>query len=140
MGALQRMIKEMMEPEARKGERPTYKKPYPAYIDQILLSPGFKIPNFTFEDEPTQDFITRFRKLKMKSRIPMEESHFFQMAQTALKISLRKRFDGMLFGDLAELVNKASKYEELLREEQQKRNSSKGTYYKTPFFQYIWLR
>lgn len=54
------------------------------------------------------------------------------MAQTALKISLRKRFDGMLFGDLAELADKASKYEELLREEQQKRNSSKGTYYKTP--------
>ncbi|CAL8136663.1 unnamed protein product [Prunus armeniaca] len=38
----------------------------------------------------------------------------------------------MLFGDLAELADKASKYEELLREEQQRRNSSKGTYYKTP--------
>ncbi|CAL2236858.1 unnamed protein product [Prunus armeniaca] len=37
----------------------------------------------------------------------------------------------MLFGDLAELADKASKYEELLRKEQ-KRNSSKGTYYKTP--------
>ncbi|CAL2257136.1 unnamed protein product [Prunus armeniaca] len=37
----------------------------------------------------------------------------------------------MLFRDLAELADKASKYEELLREEQQKRNSSKGTYYKS---------
>ncbi|CAL9012121.1 unnamed protein product [Prunus brigantina] len=54
------------------------------------------------------------------------------MAQATLKISLRKRFDGMLFGDLAELADKASKYKELLREEQHKRNSSKGTYYKTP--------
>ncbi|CAL8105322.1 unnamed protein product [Prunus armeniaca] len=54
------------------------------------------------------------------------------MAQAALKISLRKKFDGMLFGDLAELADKASKYEELLREEQQMKNSSKGTYYKTP--------
>ncbi|CAL9018545.1 unnamed protein product, partial [Prunus brigantina] len=219
VGALQRMIREMMEPEARRGERPTYRKPYPAYIDQIPLPPGFKVPNFTLfngedphassvehigrfsvqciaiennpllklrlsgnflsgqafigytnlpansvqaweqmesvfhdyyyriqpevtisdlaalkqsEDEPTQDFITRFRKLKMKCRIPMEERHFIQMAQAALKISLRKRFDGMLFGDLAELADKASKYEELLREEQQKRNSSKGTYYKSP--------
>ncbi|CAL2237825.1 unnamed protein product [Prunus armeniaca] len=35
---------------------------------------------------------------------------------------------------LAELADKASKYEELLREEQQKRNSSKCTYYKTPSF------
>ncbi|XP_021802077.1 uncharacterized protein LOC110746171 [Prunus avium] len=213
------MIREMMEPEARRGERPTYRKPYPAYIDQIPLPPGFKVPNFTLfngedphassvehrgrfsvqckaiennpllklrlfgnslsgqaftwytslpansvqtweqmesvfhdyyfriqpevtisdlaalkqnEDEPAQDFIARFRKLKMKCRIPMEERHFIQMAQTSLKISLRKRFDGMLFGDLAELADKASKYEELLREEQQKRNSSKGTYYKTP--------
>ncbi|CAL2238250.1 unnamed protein product [Prunus armeniaca] len=140
MGALQRIIREMMEPEARKGERPTYRKPYPAYIDQIPLSPGFKVLNFTLfngedphassvehigsdladlkqsEDEPAQDFITRFRKLKMKCRIPMEERHFIQMAQAALKISMRKRFDEMLFGDLAELADKASKYEELLRE------------------------
>ncbi|CAL9019199.1 unnamed protein product, partial [Prunus brigantina] len=185
MGALQRMINEMMEPEARRGERPTYRKPYPAYTDQIPLSSGFKVPNFTLfngedphassiehicrfsvqciaiennpllklrlfgnslsgqvftcdlaalkqsEDELAQDFITRFKKLKIKCRIPMEERHFIQMAQTALKISLRKMFDGMLFGDLAELADKASKYEELLREEQQKRNSSKGTYYKS---------
>ncbi|XP_016646932.1 PREDICTED: uncharacterized protein LOC107880244 [Prunus mume] len=219
MGALQRMIREMMEPEARRGERPTYKNPYPAYIDQIPLSPSFEIPNFTLfnredphassvehigrfsvqciaiennplsklrlfenslsgqaftwytslpansvqtweqmenvfhdyyfriqleitisdlaslkqsEDEPAQDFITKFRKLKMKCRIPMEERHFIQMGQAALKISMRKRFDRILFGDLAELVDKASKYEELLREEQHKRNASKGTYYKTP--------
>ncbi|KAI5351011.1 hypothetical protein L3X38_003902 [Prunus dulcis] len=33
---------------------------------------------------------------------------------------------------ITELEDKASKYEELLREEQQKRNYSKGTYYKTP--------
>ncbi|CAL8993766.1 unnamed protein product [Prunus brigantina] len=213
------MIREMMKPEARRGERPTYRKPYPPYIDQIPLSPDFKVPNFTLfnredphassvkhigrfsvqciaiennpllklrlfensvsgqaftwytnmptnsvqtwehmesvfrdyyfriqpevtindllalkqsEDELAQDFITRFRKLKMQCRIPMEARHFIQMAQTALKISLRKRFDGMLFGDLAELADKASKYEELLKEEQQKRNSSKGTYYKSP--------
>ncbi|CAL8084352.1 unnamed protein product [Prunus armeniaca] len=137
MGALQRMIREMMEPEARRGERPTYRKPYPSYIDQIPLSPSFKVPNFTLfngEDPHASsvEHISRFKKHKMKCRIPMEERHFIQMAQVALKISLRKRFDGMLFGDLAELADKASKYEELLREEQQKRNSSKGTNYKSP--------
>lgn len=47
MGALQRMIREMMEPKARRGERPTYKKPYLAYIDRMPLPPGFKVPNFT---------------------------------------------------------------------------------------------
>ncbi|CAL2236857.1 unnamed protein product [Prunus armeniaca] len=32
------------------------------------------------EDEPAQDFITRFRKLKMKFWILIEERHFIQMA------------------------------------------------------------
>ncbi|BFG30041.1 hypothetical protein CerSpe_163150 [Prunus speciosa] len=55
IGALQRMIREMMEPEARRGERPTYRKPYPAYIDQIPLPAGFKVPNFTlFNGEDPQ--------------------------------------------------------------------------------------
>ncbi|CAL2228304.1 unnamed protein product [Prunus armeniaca] len=177
IGALQRMIREMMELEARRGERPTYRKPYPAYIDQIPLFSGFKVPNFTLfngenpyalsvehigrfsvqciaiennpllklglfgnslsgqaftwytsllansvqteqmenvfhdyyfriqlevtisdlaalkqnVDEPAQEFITRFRKLTMKCRIPMEEKHFIQMAQIAFKISMRKK-------------------------------------------------
>lgn len=39
------------------------------------------------ESESSQDFITGFMKLKMKCRIPMEERHYIQMAQTALKIS-----------------------------------------------------
>lgn len=152
----------MVDPEARKGERLVYKKPYPTYIDQMPLPPGFKVPNFTLfngedsyaslvdhignffvqciaiennpllklrlfgnslsgqafswytnfpanfvhtwehmenafydyyyiiqpeitisdltalkqsENEPTQDFITRFKKVKMKCRIPMEERY-----------------------------------------------------------------
>ncbi|CAL2271022.1 unnamed protein product [Prunus armeniaca] len=35
MGALQRMIREM-EPEARRGERPTYKNPYPVTLIKYL--------------------------------------------------------------------------------------------------------
>lgn len=84
------------------------------------------------ENEPTQDFITRLRKLKMKCIIPMDEGHFIHMAQTSLRISLKKRFDGVVFGDLAELADKVTKYEELLKKEQHKRNASKGIYYKTP--------
>ncbi|CAL2277878.1 unnamed protein product [Prunus armeniaca] len=200
----------MMGPEARRGERPTYRKPYPAYIDQIPLSPGFKVPNFTLfngedphassvehigrfsvqciaiennpllklrlfgnslsgqaftwytnlpansvqtweqmenvfhdyyyriqpevtisdlaalkqsEDEPAQDFITRFRKLKMKCRILMEERHFIQMAQAALKISLRKK--DLIGCCLETWQNWQIKHPSM-------RNSSKGTYYKSP--------
>ncbi|CAL8155654.1 unnamed protein product [Prunus armeniaca] len=44
----------MMEPKTRRGEKPTYKKPYPTYIDHMPLSPGFKVPNFTlFNGEDT---------------------------------------------------------------------------------------
>lgn len=213
------MIREMVDPEARRVERPIYRKPYPAYIDQMPLSPRFKVPYFTLfngedryasyaehigrfyiqciviennpllklklfgnslfgqalyrytnlppysihtwepienafhdyyhriqpkvtisdltalkqsENESAQDFITRFRKLKMKCKIPIEERHFIQMAQTSLRISLRKRFEGVVFRDLTELADKVTKYEELLKEEQHKRNAFKGTYYMTP--------
>lgn len=46
------------------------------------------------ENEPTQDFVTKFRKLKIKCIIPMEERHFIQMTQTFLKISSGRDFMG----------------------------------------------
>ncbi|CAL2258515.1 unnamed protein product [Prunus armeniaca] len=103
----------MVDPEARRGERLIYKKPYLAYIDQMPLSP-------------------RFKKVENEVQNPIEERHFIQMAQTSLRISLRKRFKGVVFRDLTELAYKVTKYEELLKEEQHKRNASKGTYYTTP--------
>ncbi|CAL9012427.1 unnamed protein product [Prunus brigantina] len=62
--------REMMEPEARRGERATYRKPlsapYPAHIDQIPHPPALRIQlEATIsdiaalkqsEDEPAQDF------------------------------------------------------------------------------------
>ncbi|CAL9001091.1 unnamed protein product [Prunus brigantina] len=90
-----RMIREMMDHEARRGERPTYRKPYLAYIDQMPLPPSFKVPNFTLlgflgipyldkplqevtisdlaalkqsEDEPAQDFIIRTTEEKNSSK------------------------------------------------------------------------
>ncbi|CAL9001663.1 unnamed protein product [Prunus brigantina] len=68
----------------------------------------------------------------MKCGIPMEEKHFIRMAQAALKISLRKRFDGILFGDAAGRQIKHPNMRNRLRKNNEKRNSSKGTYYKSP--------
>ena len=45
-----------------------------------------------------------------------------------LDIELRKKFQGMEFKDLYELAYKVTKYEELLREESQRRKTSMGTY------------
>ena len=50
------------------------------------------------------------------------------MAQKGLVIELRKKFQGMEFRDFYELAAKVTKYEELLREENQWRKTSMGTY------------
>ncbi|KAI5313960.1 hypothetical protein L3X38_043136 [Prunus dulcis] len=69
------------------------------------LSPEVTISDLTVlkqsENEAAQDFITRFRKLKMKFRIPIHDRHFIQMAQTSLRISLRKRFNGIIIWRLS---------------------------------------
>ena len=51
------------------------------------------------------------------------------MAQRGLDIKLRKKFQGMDFRDFYELAAKVSKYEELLREENQRKKALMGTYF-----------
>ena len=51
------------------------------------------------------------------------------MAQSGLDIELRKKFQGLEFTNLFELVVKVKEYEELLTEESQQRKTSMGTYY-----------
>ncbi|CAL2270659.1 unnamed protein product [Prunus armeniaca] len=125
---------EMMEPEARRGERPTYRKPYPAYIDQIPLSLGFKVPNFTLfnGEDPHASSVEHIGRIQPEVTISDLAAVKQSEDEPAQDFITRFKYEELLFGDLAELADKASKYEELLREEQQKRNSSKGTYYKSP--------
>ena len=52
-----------------------------------------------------------------------------KMAQRGLDIELRKKFQGMEFCDFYELAAKVSEYEELLREENQKRKTIMGSYF-----------
>ena len=52
-----------------------------------------------------------------------------KIARRGLDIELMKKFQGMEFKDFYELVDKVTKYEELLREEIQRRKTSMGTYY-----------
>ena len=51
------------------------------------------------------------------------------MAQKGLDIKLRKKFQGTEFRDFYELVTKVTKYEELLKGENERRKTSMGTYY-----------
>ncbi|XP_059671115.1 uncharacterized protein LOC132316659 [Cornus florida] len=45
------------------------------------------------------------------------------------------RFDGVEFQDLCDLADRASQYEEILKEEKEMKNSSKGTWYKDPNYE-----
>ena len=51
------------------------------------------------------------------------------MAQKGLYIELRKKFQGTEFCDFYELAAKVSEYEELLREENQRRKNTMGIYF-----------
>ena len=52
-----------------------------------------------------------------------------------MNFELRKKFEGVNFYDLFDLSNKDSRYEGLLREENQRRTTSIGTYYQDPNFE-----
>ena len=51
------------------------------------------------------------------------------MAQRGLDIELRKKFQGIELKDFYELSTKVAEFEELLREENQRRKATMGTYY-----------
>ena len=74
-------------------------------------------------------FITRFKMMRNRCKIMLSEGEYVKMAQRSLDIELRKKFQGMKFRDFYELDAKVSEYEELLREENQRKKASMGTYF-----------
>ncbi|CAL2247484.1 unnamed protein product [Prunus armeniaca] len=52
------------------------------------------------------------------------------MAKEGLDFKYRKKFQGIEFRDMHDLINKVDRYASLLKEEVQKRTASKGTYYR----------
>ncbi|XP_059629737.1 uncharacterized protein LOC132272650 [Cornus florida] len=50
-------------------------------------------------------------------------------------IEHRKRFDGVEFQDLFDLADRISRYEDILKEEKERKNSFKGTWYKDPNYE-----
>ena len=60
------------------------------------------------------------------------EIEFVKMATWGMNFELRKKFEGMEFRDLYELATMAARYEKILLDEKEMKNSSKGPYYKDP--------
>ena len=74
-------------------------------------------------------FIFQLKKMRNRCKIHLLETEYMKMAQRALDIELRKKFQGMKFRDFYELAAKVTEYEELLKEESYWRKKSMGTYY-----------
>ena len=72
-------------------------------------------------------FIARFKKMRNMCKIFLPESKYVKMAQRVLDIELWKKFQGMKFHDFYKLAAKVTEYEELLKEENQRRKNAMGT-------------
>ncbi|XP_059639027.1 uncharacterized protein LOC132281329 [Cornus florida] len=86
-------------------------------------------------NESVETFVARFRKAKLKCRVSLPEPEYIKLALNGLDIEHRKRFDRVEFQDLFDLADKTTWYEEILKKEKEKKNSSKGTYYKDPNYE-----
>ncbi|XP_059627695.1 uncharacterized protein LOC132270537 [Cornus florida] len=177
--------------QTQRGRRPTYRKPYPEFIDELEFPRNFKIPKFakfngegeqsTLEHisrftinygkaaanpwlkehlfpnaltgaelevsmvgisrlhqlpgESVMSFLSKFRRAKFKCNLCLLLEEYVKMAVNGLEFKLRKKFEGVQFHDLFDLAGKVAKYEELLHEEQDRKNFSKGTYYRDPNYE-----
>ncbi|KAF3431907.1 hypothetical protein FNV43_RR26643 [Rhamnella rubrinervis] len=82
------------------------------------------------ESETAESFLARFKRARNRCHLDVPEREFVKLAMSGLSYRLKKKFVGMEFGDLFELATRATRYEDILNEEYQRKNSSKGTYYK----------
>ena len=74
----------------------------------------------------------RFKKIRTQCHTNLPEVEYVKIAIDGLNFELRKKFEEITFIDLFELSERASKFEGLLKEENQRKNSSYGTYYQDP--------
>jgi hypothetical protein len=86
-------------------------------------------------DESAEQFIMRFKRIRTRCHTTLPEAEYIKIAIDGLNFELRKNFEGITFVDLFELSEKASRFEGLLKEKNQRKNSSYGTYYQDPNYE-----
>ncbi|CAL2277244.1 unnamed protein product [Prunus armeniaca] len=87
-------------------------------------------------DESPRDYLQRFKTCRNWCRMNLPEREFVKMAEEGLEFEYRKKFKGIEFQDMHDLINKVDRYASLLKEEVKKRTASKGTYYRNPVVSY----
>jgi hypothetical protein len=85
--------------------------------------------------EIVDQFIMKFKRTRLRCQTQLPESEPIRFAVNGLNFELRKKFEGVNFYDLFDLVDKDTRYEGLLREENQRRNTSIRAYYQDPNFE-----
>ncbi|CAL2238308.1 unnamed protein product [Prunus armeniaca] len=78
-------------------------------------------------DESPRDYLQWFKTCRNWCRMNLPEREFVKNAEEGLEFEYRKKFQGIEFQDMHDLINKVDRYTSLLKEEVQKRTASKGT-------------
>ena len=86
-------------------------------------------------DESAEQFIIRFKRVRTQCLTTLPKAEYVKIAIDGLNFELRKKFEGITFIDLFELSKRASRFEGLLKEKNQRKNSSYGTYYQDPNYE-----
>jgi hypothetical protein len=86
-------------------------------------------------DESAEQFIMRFKRIRIRCLTTLPEVGYVKIAIDGLNFELRKKFERITFIDLFELSERAFRFEGLLKEENQRKNSSYGTYYQDPNYE-----
>jgi hypothetical protein len=70
----------------------------------------------------------RFKRVRTRCLTTLLEAEYIKIAINGLSFELRKKCEGITFIDLFELSERASRFEGLLKEENQRKNSSYRNY------------
>jgi hypothetical protein len=81
------------------------------------------------QGESVEKYIARFRKLRTRCQTSLTEK---ECVSLALNFNMREKFERQEFTDLCHLATRTTSVERLLKENKERRTSSKGTYYKDP--------
>lgn len=84
------------------------------------------------QSESVEKYIARFRKLRTRCQTSLTEKECVSLALRGLNFNMREKFERQEFTDLFHLATRTASVERLLKENQERRTSSKGTYYKDP--------
>jgi hypothetical protein len=86
-------------------------------------------------DESTKQFIMRFKRVRTRCLTTLPEAEYIKIAVDGFSFELRKKFEGVTFIDQFEMSERASRFEGLLKEDNQRINSFYGTYYQDPNYE-----